>query len=76
VLSDPVDCDLGGIVSGATICVTPSTVPGDLAECDPDGSGTVRFQITDNDCLFTATPANRRHIHGIFRDSTASPWRK
>ncbi|MEE8459189.1 MAG: hypothetical protein V3S08_04915 [Phycisphaerales bacterium] len=56
VLSDPVDCDPGGIVIGAAICVTPCTVPGDIAECDPDGSGTVRFQITDNDCLFRATP--------------------
>jgi hypothetical protein len=56
VLSDPVDCNPDGIVNGAAICVTPCTVPGDIAECDPDGTGTAIFQITDDDCLFRVTP--------------------
>ena len=56
VLSDPVDCNPDGIVAGAAICVTPCTVPGDIAACDPDGTGTTIFQMTDDNCLFRAIP--------------------
>ncbi len=56
VLSDPDVCDLRGIVPGAMICITPCSVPGDVADCDPDGTGIVTFQSIDNDCLFEVAP--------------------
>jgi hypothetical protein len=58
VLSDPVNCTPDGIVNGATICVTPCIAPGDIAVCDPDGTGTAKLQIIDDDCLFRVIPVD------------------
>jgi len=38
--------------------VTPCPFPGDLVDCDPEGTGTVQFQTVDNGCLFQVVPLN------------------
>ena len=58
VQGDPVICEKRGIFPGGLICVTPCPFPGDLVDCDPDGTGIVTFRTVDNGCVFDAVPNN------------------
>ena len=57
VQGDPVLCEKRGIFPGALICVTPCPFPGDLVDCDPEGTGIVTFR-TINGCVLDAVPNN------------------
>lgn len=56
VQGDPGICADRGIFVGGRICVTPCPFPGDLIDCDPDGTGVVRFRTVGNNCVFDAVP--------------------
>ena len=57
VQGDPFKCKQRGIFVGGEICVTPCPFPGDIADCDPDGTGSVVWR-TLNGCKFVAVPRN------------------
>ena len=54
VLGDPVACKQRKIFIGGLLCVTPCPFPGDLVDCDPNGTGTIRFGTVENGCVFDA----------------------
>ncbi len=58
VHGNPVICKNRGIFVGGTLCVTPCPFPGDIADCDPDGAGFIKFRAVFNGCEFDAVPQN------------------